>query len=58
MLLCPRLRKWPLPPMPIVGEEAGFGGKQLAAADAPMRPPHEIEYWTGGKKSLIVVPEN
>ncbi len=50
----------PPPSMPVVaGNEDGYGapGPQLASAPAPEKQNHQIEFWSGGKKDLISVPE-
>ncbi len=50
----------PPPSLPVIGgNEDGEGGPgpQLASAPAPERQNHQIEFWSGGKKDLISVPE-
>lgn len=50
----------PPPSLPTIGgaePEEGEPGPQLASAPAPEKQNHQIEFWSGGKKDLISVPE-
>lgn len=50
----------PPPSLPVIGgngEVEEGRGPQLASAPAPERQNHQIEFWSGGKKDLISVPE-
>ncbi|MBS1954752.1 MAG: Flp pilus assembly protein CpaB [Cyanobacteria bacterium SZAS-4] len=50
----------PPPSLPTIagnGDPEEAPGPQLASAPAPERQNHQIEFWSGGKKDLISVPE-